>query len=61
MTPSKKSLRAAKIIFAIFSKPVALFEKIVRWKNIQNLISYKKKGYIHSFSSPNSPFPSKET
>ncbi len=32
--------------FPIFSKTVAFFGKIVKWKTIQNLISHKK-GYIH--------------
>ncbi len=32
--------------FPIFSKNIALFEKIVKWKNIQNLISHEKV-YIH--------------
>ncbi len=32
-----------QIFFPIFSKNIAFFEKIVLWKNIQNLISHKKK------------------
>ncbi len=40
-------------VFPIFSKNVAFFEKIVRWKNIQNLISNKKK--LYSFSLPDGP------
>ncbi len=35
-----------KTFFPIFFKNVAFFGKIVKWKNIQNLIS-DKKGYIH--------------
>ncbi len=35
-----------KIIFLIFSQNVAFFEKIVRWKNIQNLVFHKKGLFI---------------
>ncbi len=43
MTTSKKYGHVPqKILPPIFSKNVAFFEKIVRWKNIQNLISHKK-------------------
>ncbi len=42
----KKWLCSQKIFFPIFSEIAAFFEKIVRWKNIQNLI-YHKKGYTH--------------
>ncbi len=46
MTPSPKKWSCpAKIFFTIFSENIAFIEKIVRWKNIQNLISHKK-GYI---------------
>ncbi len=48
MTPSpKKWWSLLKIFFSIFSKNVIFFEKkIVRWKNIENSISYEKY-YIH--------------
>ncbi len=38
MTPSPKHCHVPT---KIFSKNVAFFEKIVRWKNIQNLIPHK--------------------
>ncbi len=32
-----------KHFFPIFSKNVAFFKKIVKWKKIQNLVSHKKR------------------
>ncbi len=52
-------VRSPNNFFPIFYKNVAFFGKIVTWKNIQNLISQKKR--LYSFSSPDVPFPSKET
>ncbi len=47
MTSSpKKWTYPPQFFFVIFSKNVAFFKIIVKWKNIRNLISYKKC-YIH--------------
>ncbi len=59
MTPSKKMLMPQIFFLVIFSENVGFFEKIIRWKHIQNLISKKKN--IYSLTTPDAPFPSKET
>ncbi len=47
MNPSpKKWLCSPKLFFAIFSENITFYKKIVRWKNIQNLISHKKIIFI---------------
>ncbi len=46
---------STKLFFASFSENVVFFEKIVKWKNIQNLISHKK-GYIHFHHQTPPPF-----
>ncbi len=48
-----------KFFFAIFSKNVAFFEKIVKMKKYSKPHFSQKR--LYSFSLPDAPFPSKET
>ncbi len=53
MTPSPKKWSCALKIFSpVFSKKLLFFEKIVKWKNIQNLISHKKVIFIFVAGRP---------
>ncbi len=56
---SKKWSCSSNLFFAISSKNISFYKKIVWWKNIQNLVSHKKR--LYSFSSPDASFPSKRT
>ncbi len=58
MTPPKKMLKYTKNVFPTFSENVAFFENIVTWKNIRNLISYKKGLFIFVLRRP---FPKRGT